>query len=133
MIRRPPRSTLFPYTTLFRSIGADLERQLRGRRAGDRGQHLVPGDDVDPDHRPVLPRAVLREGFAAGAATDSVAEVQEDSLHRSRPAADRGPDSFAPGALTWAPCRWSRRRLYTRASAASKSCVASTWRWHPKR
>src|SRR3712207_7924934 len=24
MIRRPPRSTLFPYTTLFRSIGAGL-------------------------------------------------------------------------------------------------------------
>src|SRR2546427_8586430 len=24
MIRRPPRSTLFPYTTLFRSHGADL-------------------------------------------------------------------------------------------------------------
>src|SRR5256885_4150797 len=23
MIRRPPRSTLFPYTTLFRSIGTD--------------------------------------------------------------------------------------------------------------
>src|SRR2546429_4537145 len=27
MIRRPPRSTLFPYTTLFRSIGA---RRLHG-------------------------------------------------------------------------------------------------------
>src|SRR3712207_8353405 len=25
MIRRPPRSTLFPYTTLFRSIGAGQE------------------------------------------------------------------------------------------------------------
>src|SRR3712207_7328949 len=24
MIRRPPRSTLFPYTTLFRSVGSDL-------------------------------------------------------------------------------------------------------------
>src|SRR3712207_7250288 len=24
MIRRPPRSTLFPYTTLFRSFGLDL-------------------------------------------------------------------------------------------------------------
>src|SRR3712207_8313946 len=24
MIRRPPRSTLFPYTTLFRSAGSDL-------------------------------------------------------------------------------------------------------------
>src|SRR5690348_17362055 len=25
MIRRPPRSTLFPYTTLFRSVAAQLE------------------------------------------------------------------------------------------------------------
>src|SRR3712207_8904720 len=25
MIRRPPRSTLFPYTTLFRSVPPDLE------------------------------------------------------------------------------------------------------------
>src|SRR2546429_9980686 len=25
MIRRPPRSTLFPYTTLFRSLGARME------------------------------------------------------------------------------------------------------------
>src|SRR3712207_7734278 len=35
MIRRPPRSTLFPYTTLFRSPGGDqvvdvLERRVRG-------------------------------------------------------------------------------------------------------
>src|SRR5256884_9643113 len=26
MIRRPPRSTLFPYTTLFRSAGAQVHR-----------------------------------------------------------------------------------------------------------
>src|SRR5256885_12880300 len=26
MIRRPPRSTLFPYTTLFRSLGVDVFR-----------------------------------------------------------------------------------------------------------
>src|SRR3712207_8058990 len=26
MIRRPPRSTLFPYTTLFRSMGEQLRR-----------------------------------------------------------------------------------------------------------
>src|SRR3989442_5755039 len=33
MIRRPPRSTLFPYTTLFRSRGAiasDVERRTAG-------------------------------------------------------------------------------------------------------
>src|SRR5256885_16111941 len=29
MIRRPPRSTLFPYTTLFRSQRADGEHQRR--------------------------------------------------------------------------------------------------------
>src|SRR3712207_7123811 len=28
MIRRPPRSTLFPYTTLFRSSGLEVLRQL---------------------------------------------------------------------------------------------------------
>src|SRR5258708_17079247 len=31
MIRRPPRSTLFPYTTLFRSLPPASEREL-GRR-----------------------------------------------------------------------------------------------------
>src|SRR3712207_8403485 len=31
MIRRPPRSTLFPYTTLFRSVGDVAVRQLGGR------------------------------------------------------------------------------------------------------
>src|SRR3989441_4080920 len=29
MIRRPPRSTLFPYTTLFRSHAVDTEREHR--------------------------------------------------------------------------------------------------------
>src|SRR3712207_7166233 len=37
MIRRPPRSTLFPYTTLFRSAGAGAA----GRRAA-RGGAVVP-------------------------------------------------------------------------------------------
>src|SRR3712207_7031578 len=67
MIRRPPRSTLFPYTTLFRSVTPHLlEQQLAGedlaRLAGQRDQQVelqggqrdrdaVPGDlacrDVD--------------------------------------------------------------------------------------
>src|SRR3712207_8014587 len=39
MIRRPPRSTLFPYTTLFRSrLDADPRHELRGdSRPEDRG------------------------------------------------------------------------------------------------
>src|SRR5260221_12572508 len=33
MIRRPPRSTLFPYTTLFRSDAFPLRRELAGAAA----------------------------------------------------------------------------------------------------
>src|SRR3712207_8879688 len=36
MIRRPPRSTLFPYTTLFRSLALEVDQVL---------QHLVRGRD----------------------------------------------------------------------------------------
>src|SRR3989442_4361076 len=56
MIRRPPRSTLFPYTTLFRSPHADLRdhgrRQLRPRRALYAGR--VPGEHGVPHHREFL-------------------------------------------------------------------------------
>src|SRR5260370_10701352 len=53
MIRRPPRSTLFPYTTLFRSIGTErhearrIDRQLRGRsgRQGDPGQSVFRSEE----------------------------------------------------------------------------------------
>src|SRR2546422_1746310 len=36
MIRRPPRSTLFPYTTLFRSPAAVLEGRARAARRDTR-------------------------------------------------------------------------------------------------
>src|SRR5258707_10426358 len=39
MIRRPPRSTLFPYTTLFRS--KPIERRLHARSGGVNGLHLT--------------------------------------------------------------------------------------------
>src|SRR5438309_6367470 len=35
-IRRPPRSTLFPYTTLFRSPAARAEHLRRDRRGAER-------------------------------------------------------------------------------------------------
>src|SRR3712207_7164125 len=39
MIRRPPRSTLFPYTTLFRSMHGDDETSDRGDETCDGRQH----------------------------------------------------------------------------------------------
>src|SRR2546430_9597525 len=41
MIRRPPRSTLFPYTTLFRSLARLARRLARARRA-----HRLGDDDT---------------------------------------------------------------------------------------
>src|SRR2546430_11063470 len=44
MIRRPPRSTLFPYTTLFRSlVDAAAERHHRNDRQGREHGPLRPG------------------------------------------------------------------------------------------
>src|SRR2546429_5969742 len=51
MIRRPPRSTLFPYTTLFRSVAA--ERKLRSINSG------VAVDGVVADLSPRNAEALL--------------------------------------------------------------------------
>src|SRR5256886_15723193 len=44
MIRRPPRSTLFPYTTLFRSVPENFEQYPAGKSAlGENAQWLKEG------------------------------------------------------------------------------------------
>src|SRR2546426_5404132 len=48
MIRRPPRSTLFPYTTLFRSRGEVAVRRAAGR---DRSQTGPAGGGPVLDHQ----------------------------------------------------------------------------------
>src|SRR5260370_11856043 len=64
MIRRPPRSTLFPYTTLFRSCRRlRLRRQSLDRRQ-ERREHdgsepvflrdQLPDDGLDSEERPAL-------------------------------------------------------------------------------
>src|SRR5215813_15236185 len=58
MIRRPPRSTLFPYTTLFRSLGLGGAREV-----------LVAGDVHDPQRHPA------RE-HAAGRSEEHTSELQ---------------------------------------------------------
>src|SRR2546426_7509196 len=57
MIRRPPRSTLFPYTTLFRSLSDDLrvelaalERAEQRLAAGTYGLSIESGEPI-PDER----------------------------------------------------------------------------------
>src|SRR2546427_8722081 len=56
MIRRPPRSTLFPYTTLFRSRGSS--RSLQPRPVCDRDARRRRGPPCAPgtSHRARWPR-----------------------------------------------------------------------------
>src|SRR5256885_8609381 len=66
MIRRPPRSTLFPYTTLFRSApggGAEARRDARGpvlqrRIAVGSGHETKHGERVVRQWQPRDPGAV---------------------------------------------------------------------------
>src|SRR5256885_10018022 len=61
MIRRPPRSTLFPYTTLFRSPGADVGNHPRGAVQLHAGAHMYDGTRIDGD-------GIGRHAFIGGAA-----------------------------------------------------------------
>src|SRR5258708_37848131 len=54
MIRRPPRSTLFPYTTLFRS-SLQLREPVLGHKAGGRHGHRI----TDPAERGIHAAAGL--------------------------------------------------------------------------
>ena len=54
MIRRPPRSTLFPYTTLFRSEGQEEQEQeedifnlIIGQEIGNQKDEVKGGGDND--------------------------------------------------------------------------------------
>src|ERR1035441_6573852 len=57
MIRRPPRSTLFPYTTLFRSLLRDFIKQLD---AADSPVQRVPGTAVFLSSHPQTTPLALR-------------------------------------------------------------------------
>src|SRR3712207_7567611 len=71
MIRRPPRSTLFPYTTLFRSFGLPLPVR-QGPQALQQLLFLLQG---------LLPP--LLEAPPAGAGLE-VLDVAEDQGHEDR-------------------------------------------------
>src|SRR2546429_6077397 len=70
MIRRPPRSTLFPYTTLFRSVRiGDIDGVLHSLR---RGGVVMDGDADDG------------WAFALAAAQQAVADEVLTAAHHAR-------------------------------------------------
>src|SRR3712207_6568214 len=85
MIRRPPRSTLFPYTTLFRSGGVDVPAGRGAHHQGDLrddtgGVHVAPEDlavEAEGDHALLDARAAALVDADDGAA---VADGQVEDL-----------------------------------------------------
>src|SRR3712207_8097395 len=78
MIRRPPRSTLFPYTTLFRSHqGGESRRDRHGGDEADRADE--GGDDLLGDQ---LQRRSLQEA-ELGAAEDQQQDRKSTRLNSS--------------------------------------------------
>src|SRR2546422_885506 len=147
MIRRPPRSTLFPYTTLFRSLaqvhGLRTAREapaLRGAGRPAPGARGVPRDDALRAQARVPPgRAVPTGGRGRRAVRHGrdvrAGRVAPEERPRGRPAR-RGPRG-----LVLPPGTRARRREVSRAlaqrrhadlsagprSAAERASVARAW------
>src|SRR5438067_10393963 len=93
MIRRPPRSTLFPYTTLFRS--ARVRSRPRGTRAARLAGELALGEPYRPDDlggAEVAVEALLRGG--AERAVERTADLGGDA---ERPAVGLGNEHHLEG------------------------------------
>src|SRR2546425_10349215 len=135
MIRRPPRSTLFPYTTLFRSLrhvreadrGAALEApdfddRSSGGRAGG-GEHQKPGLPLGE-----VPRRAVDPAPPLIAHRLKVAEVHRTSMRtRFRCRKPRAPFPFRAHRRIVKPCptlfasSWSRRSATRRGSSSGSS------------
>src|SRR3712207_8510577 len=77
MIRRPPRSTLFPYTTLFRSLGGRAEGGLEGPVRGLRSVCVLGGlRESGPGRR-------IREGLSRGVRKDVAQREGRSEEHTS--------------------------------------------------
>src|SRR5256886_13835789 len=96
MIRRPPRSTLFPYTTLFRSLSVALSV---GSRPPGVTWHPIRRSPDFPPPAPLLAKAAIARPTLATHDTAALAEINRIKARNSR----------APGSTAGGRCD-SRRR-----------------------
>src|SRR3989475_2669333 len=82
MIRRPPRSTLFPYTTLFRSRGVQKEEKVRDASGDGKGKTLPRHDvlEIHPAERNAAAVEIIgRKSLAALRSEEHTSELQSQS------------------------------------------------------
>src|SRR2546426_12749895 len=87
MIRRPPRSTLFPYTTLFRS-GVAAPDDTVDAVGGEPEVGVGPGAEVADLGLPPEPHAELRAA--------ALQDVEQELPRQAREAVARGGQRLAP-------------------------------------
>src|SRR2546422_8266052 len=98
MIRRPPRSTLFPYTTLFRSLAALRGLQVRNPES------VPPASWFQPTWR--LDRKSTRLNSSHGYISYAVFCLKKKKLEGAPPpqqATHSAPSATAPASRTWSP------------------------------
>src|SRR3712207_7247849 len=101
MIRRPPRSTLFPYTTLFRSH-AGVE--ITGSTAGALVHPAMPSSASGHRTANAMPIAAYHELFTRRRSEEHTSELQSRQylvcrlLLEKKKAARRAPHSSTPSA-----------------------------------
>src|SRR5258708_14599596 len=134
MIRRPPRSTLFPYTTLFRSGGGVRGERLSRRRlragAGRPGAPARRGaGDRHRSRRGAAPRAGgavahRRRRDGRDGAARSLRHAHAQGLRSVRARVRRAPGEDLPQALPRRGARAARRRLRRPAAGALPRALA---------
>src|SRR5688572_31057489 len=98
MLRRPPRSTLFPYTTLFRSRPPGGGRPPLAARPGGMGSaRLVAGADrkstrLNSSHSQISYAVFCLKKTKYAASEWQFAEQPDDILVAQKPVADPPPD-----------------------------------------
>src|SRR5690242_21333790 len=83
MLRRPPRSTLFPYTTLFRSRRVCGGRHGSGREPGSGSDWFRLAGFWESYARIRQPLSAGSRSDDSGAAASAAAAIGADSLSRS--------------------------------------------------
>src|SRR5438132_1753122 len=93
MIRRPPRSTLFPYTTLFRSVGSRRDRRELPEEWAPRAEAGRPGGGTRSEehtselqsHSDLVCRLLLEKKKDLLINTLTITPLRSTQLSHSRP------------------------------------------------
>src|SRR5260221_10946763 len=127
MIRRPPRSTLFPYTTLFRSFFDDLAnlatsevkscgefvlpgfgKLVRSERKAREGRNPATGETIQIPAKTTLDRKSTRLNSSHTVISYAVFCLKKKNLFRAAPTDRRHAQTFPAGrALALVPGRRS--------------------------